>query len=45
LDDAAAKPPEQEGELNIEGLSATLQGTLLIAFRNPTPERRNRVGE
>jgi hypothetical protein len=38
LGDAATKPPEQEGGLNIEGLSATPQGTLLIAFRNPTPD-------
>jgi hypothetical protein len=38
LDDAAKKPPEQEGGLNIEGLSATPQGSLLIAFRNPTPD-------
>jgi hypothetical protein len=38
LGDAAKKPPEQEGGLNIEGLCATPQGTLLIAFRNPTPD-------
>ncbi len=38
LGDAAKKAPEEEGGLNIEGLSATPQGTLLIAFRNPTPD-------
>lgn len=37
LGDAAEKPPEETDGLNIEGLSATTQGTLLIAFRNPTP--------
>jgi hypothetical protein len=34
---AAERPPEEEGGLSIEGLSATPEGTLLIGFRNPTP--------
>jgi len=29
--------PEQHGAVNIEGLAATPQGTLWIAFRNPVP--------
>lgn len=29
--------PEQPGAVNIEGLTATPQGTLWIAFRNPVP--------
>jgi hypothetical protein len=37
LGEAARKPPEGVGGLNIEGLSATPQGALLIAFRNPIP--------
>jgi Protein of unknown function (DUF3616) len=43
LGDAAKRPPEQVKKpnqvagLNIEGLSATPHGTLLIAFRNPIP--------
>lgn len=37
LADAAGKPPE-EGGLNIEGLSATPDGALLIAFRSPVPD-------
>jgi hypothetical protein len=37
LGEAATKAPEQQGGLNIEGLSATPMGTLLIAFRNPIP--------
>jgi hypothetical protein len=38
LDAAAQIAPEQRGGLNIEGLSATPQGTLLIGFRNPVPD-------
>lgn len=34
---AAELPPKEPGGLNIEGLTATPQGTLLIAFRNPIP--------
>jgi hypothetical protein len=43
LGDAAKEPPEQVANanrvagLNIEGLTATPQGTLLIALRNPIP--------
>jgi hypothetical protein len=40
LGEAAKKPPEQVGGLNIEGLAATPQGTLLIAFRNPIPNEK-----
>lgn len=38
LDKAATKAPKERDSLNIEGLAATPQGTLLIAFRNPIPE-------
>jgi len=32
---AATKPPEADGGLNIEGLAATEDGKLMIGFRNP----------
>ena len=35
---AAQQAPKTEGALNIEGLAATPQGHLLIAFRNPVPQ-------
>jgi hypothetical protein len=35
---AAQKPPKAPNALNIEGLAATPEGHLLIAFRNPVPE-------
>lgn len=35
LEQAAAKAPEAPGGLNIEGLTHTDDGTLLIGFRNP----------
>jgi hypothetical protein len=35
---AAHYAPKEEGALNIEGLSATPEGHLLIGFRNPIPE-------
>lgn len=38
LNDAAKKPPKDEGALSIEGLAATPDGGLLIGFRNPIPE-------
>ena len=38
LGDAAGRPPKGPGGLNIEGLCATPNGGLLIAFRNPVPE-------
>jgi len=34
---AAERAPKTEGALNIEGLSATPEGHLLIGFRNPVP--------
>ena len=37
LASASKKAPESKGGLNIEGLAATPQGTLMIAFRNPIP--------
>jgi len=40
LGDAAEKPPEEKGGLNIEGLCATPKGALLIAFRNPVPKEK-----
>lgn len=33
-----ALAPEQPGAVNIEGLAATPEGTLWIAFRNPVPQ-------
>jgi hypothetical protein len=38
LDSASKKAPEDKGGLNIEGLAATPQGTLMIGFRNPIPD-------
>jgi Protein of unknown function (DUF3616) len=38
LGEAATKAPEEPGGLNIEGLTSTPQGGLLIAFRNPLPD-------
>lgn len=41
LEAAAALPPKSPGGLNIEGLSATLDGkSVWIGFRNPIPEGR-----
>lgn len=46
LDEAAQYPPEQVATpnqtagLNIEGLGATPEGALLIAFRNPIPNNK-----
>jgi hypothetical protein len=37
LETASRKAPESKDGLNIEGLVATPQGTLLIGFRNPIP--------
>jgi hypothetical protein len=34
----AKEPPEEAGGLNIEGLTATPGGVLLIGFRNPVPK-------
>lgn len=38
LGNAAKYAPESKNALNIEGLTKTPQGTLLIGFRNPIPE-------
>jgi hypothetical protein len=38
LSAAAALPPDVPGGLNIEGMTATPDHTLLLAFRNPVPE-------
>lgn len=38
LDAAAKVAPKEKNALNIEGLAATPQGTLLIGFRNPIPD-------
>ena len=40
LDEAARRPPEADGGLNIEGLAATADGKLLIGLRNPLPHQR-----
>jgi hypothetical protein len=40
LDEAARRPPEADGGLNIEGLAATADGKLLIGLRNPLPQKR-----
>jgi Protein of unknown function (DUF3616) len=37
---AAARRPKSPGGLSIEGLAATLDKHLLIAFRNPVPQER-----
>jgi hypothetical protein len=38
LKHAAELPPKSPGALNIEGLTATPEGHLLIGFRNPVPK-------
>lgn len=40
LVDAAQRKPEAAGGLNIEGLAALADGSLLIGFRNPQPQGR-----
>ncbi len=40
LDRASQLPPKDKGALNIEGLCARPDGSLLIAFRNPVPTKR-----
>jgi hypothetical protein len=37
LAEAATRPPKEPDALNIEGLSATPEGNLLLGFRNPMP--------
>lgn len=43
LDLAATKSPEEPDSLNIEGLAATPEGSLLIAFRTPNPEGKTLI--
>lgn len=38
FESAAGKAPKSEGALNIEGLTSTPDGHLLIGFRNPIPD-------
>jgi hypothetical protein len=40
LREAAEKAPNKKGGLNIEGLCARPDGSLLIAFRNPVPKKK-----
>lgn len=40
LDGAAALPPQAPGGFNIEGMTATPDGRVLLGFRNPIPEGR-----
>lgn len=40
LQAAAQLAPNVEGGLNIEGMTATPKGSLLIGFRNPIPQQR-----
>ncbi|MGZ8900249.1 MAG: DUF3616 domain-containing protein, partial [Limisphaerales bacterium] len=40
LAEAAGKAPNKKGALNIEGLCARPDGSLLIAFRNPIPGKK-----
>jgi hypothetical protein len=40
LDRAARRLPKDGGGLNIEALTDTAEGTLLVGFRNPIPEGR-----
>jgi hypothetical protein len=37
LAEASTRPPKEQEALNIEGLSATPDGHVLLGFRNPTP--------
>lgn len=37
---AAERAPKDPGGLNLEGMTATTAGTLLVGFRNPVPEGR-----
>jgi hypothetical protein len=40
LRDAADKAPQEEGGLNIEGMTAMPDGRVLLGFRNPVPRGR-----
>lgn len=37
---AATRAPKSEGGLNLEGMTATPDGALLLGFRSPVPDRR-----
>lgn len=37
---AATRAPKEPGGLNLEGMTATPHGTLLLGFRNPVPDGR-----
>lgn len=37
VDAASQRPPDERGGLNIEGLTSTPEGHVLIGFRNPVP--------
>lgn len=39
LTEAASRPPKEKHALNIEGLCARPDGSLLIGFRNPVPKK------
>jgi hypothetical protein len=40
LEAAAERPPQEEGGLNIEGMTAMPDGKVLLGFRNPVPGGR-----
>jgi hypothetical protein len=40
LEEASLHAPKEKDALNIEGLSATPEGRLLVGFRNPVPEKK-----
>lgn len=40
LDKAAKRKPDEKGGLNIEGLTSTPEGHVLIGFRNPIPNNK-----
>jgi hypothetical protein len=40
LDRASRLPPKDKGALNIEGMCSRPDGSLLIAFRNPVPNKK-----
>lgn len=42
---AAERAPQEEGGLNIEGMTATPTGTVLLGFRNPVPQSKALVLE
>jgi hypothetical protein len=40
LDAAARKAPDEDGGFNLEGMTATPEGQVLLGFRNPVPQGR-----